>query len=126
MYLLLAVLAFIVSALLRDRSAFVAFIFFAIVISLKEFPVYKVIFVLIAMFLLYLLFKSSIDSFFTNALIGGGDLDMEGLSTGRSARSAMGVQYLQSHFWEGELVQSANIPWIHNYLLLRLVRYGDH
>lgn len=124
MYLLLAVLAFIVSALLRDRSAFVAFIFFAIVISLKEFPVYKVIFVLIAMFLLYLLFKSSIDSFFTNALIGGGDLDMEGLSTGRSARSAMGVQYLQSHFWEGELVQSANIPWIHNYLLLRLVRYG--
>lgn len=124
LYMVLAVLAFVVSAVLRDRSAFVAFIFFAIVVSLKEFPLYKVVPVVLIMILLYLLFKSYIEGFFIDALIGRGDLDIEDWSTGRSERNAMGIQYMFSHFWEGELYQSADIPWIHNYLLLRLVRYG--
>jgi len=122
--LLLALLSFAVSAVLRDRSAFVAFIFLGVVISFKVFPVHKVIFVLLIMLLAYLLFKSSIDAFFTDALIGRGELDVEDLSTGRSVRNAMGIRYVQSHFWVGELFESAEIPWIHNYLLLRLVRYG--
>ena len=124
MYLALALLAFFVSAILRDRSAFVAFLFFAMVMSFKQFPFYKVFLVLIAMLLFYLFFKSTIYSFFFNSLIGRGDFDIEDLSTGRSARNEMGIQYFLSHFWEGELQDSANIPWIHNYLLLRLVRYG--
>ena len=124
MFFALALLAFFVSAILRDRSAFVAFIFFAVVLSLKQFPFYKVGLVLIAMLLFYLLFKSTIDNFFIDSLIGRGSFDIEDLSTGRSARNEMGIQYLLSHFWEGELQRSANIPWIHNYLLLRLVRYG--
>lgn len=124
LYLALALLAFFVSAILRDRSAFVAFLFFAIVLSFKQFPFYKVFLVLIAMLLFYLFFKSTIDNFFINSLIGRGDIDIEDLSTGRSARNAMGIQYLSSHFWVGELEESAHIPWIHNYLLLRLVRYG--
>ncbi len=124
MYFALALLAFFVSAILRDRSAFVAFLFFAIVVSFKQFPFYKVFMVLIAMLLFYLFFKSTIDNFFINSLIGRGDIDIENLSTGRSTRNAMGIQYLSSHFWVGELEASANIPWIHNYLLLRLVRYG--
>ncbi len=124
MYFALALLAFFVSAILRDRSAFVAFLFFAIVLSFKQFPFYKVFLVLIAMLLFYLFFKSTIDNFFINSLIGRGDIDIEDLSTGRSARNAMGIQYLSSHFWVGELEASAHIPWIHNYLLLRLVRYG--
>ena len=124
MYLILAVFSFFVSAILRDRAAFVAFIFFAFVVSFKEFPVYKVVFVLIVMVLLYFLFQSYIDKFFVDALIGRGELDIDNLSTGRASRNRMGIQYLSSHFWEGELAQSANIPWIHNYVLLRLVRYG--
>lgn len=124
MFFALALLAFFVSAILRDRSAFVAFIFFAVVLSFKQFPFYKVGLVLIAMLLFYLFFKSAIDSFFFDSLIGRGDFDIEDLSTGRSVRNEMGIQYLLSHFWEGELQRSANIPWIHNYLLLRLVRYG--
>lgn len=124
MFFALALLAFFVSAILRDRSAFVAFIFFAVVLSFKQFPFYKVGLVLIAMLLFYLFFKSEIDSFFFDSLIGRGDFDIEDLSTGRSSRNEMGIQYLSSHFWVGELEASANIPWIHNYLLLRLVRYG--
>lgn len=124
MYFALALLAFFVSAILRDRSAFVAFLFFAIVVGFKQFPFYKVFMVLIAMLLFYLFFKSTIDNFFINSLIGRGELDIEDLSTGRSSRNEMGIQYLSSHFWVGELEASANIPWIHNYLLLRLVRYG--
>lgn len=124
MFFALALLAFFVSAILRDRSAFVAFIFFAVVLSFKQFPFYKVGLVLIAMLLFYLLFKSTIDNFFLDSLIGRGGFDIEDLSTGRSVRNEMGIQYLLSHFWEGELQRSANIPWIHNYLLLRLVRYG--
>lgn len=124
MFFALALLAFFVSAILRDRSAFVAFIFFAVVLSFKQFPFYKVGLVLIAMLLFYLFFKSTIDNFFINSLIGRGELDIEDLSTGRSTRNEMGIQYFISHFWVGELEASANIPWIHNYLLLRLVRYG--
>ena len=124
MFFALALLAFFVSAILRDRSAFVAFLFFAIVLSFKQFPFYKVFLVLIAILLFYLFFKSTIDNFFINSLIGRGDIDIEDLSTGRSARNEMGIQYILNHFWEGELQESANIPWIHNYLLLRLVRYG--
>ena len=124
MYLALALFAFFVSAILRDRSAFVAFLFFAVLLSFKQFPFYKVVLVVIAMSLFYLIFKSSIDNFFIDSLIGRGELDIEDFSTGRSVRNAMGIQYLSSHFWEGELQASANIPWIHNYLLLRLVRYG--
>lgn len=124
LFFALALLAFFVAAILRDRSAFVAFIFFAVVLSFKQFPFYKVGLVLIAMLLFYLFFKSTIDSFFLNSLMGRGDIDIEDLSTGRSARNEMGIQYFISHFWEGELQESANIPWIHNYLLLRLVRYG--
>lgn len=124
LYFALALLAFFVLAILRDRAAFVAFIFFAVVLSFKQFPFYKVGLVLIVMLLFYLLFKSTIDSFFLNSLMGRGDIDLEDLSTGRSARNEMGIQYFLSHFWEGELQESANIPWIHNYLLLRLVRYG--
>lgn len=124
LFLALALLAFFVSAILRDRSAFVAFIFFAVVLSFKQFPFYKVGLGLIAMLLFYLLFKSTIDNFFLDSLMGRGDFDINDLSTGRSTRNEMGIQYLMSHFWEGELQASSNIPWIHNYLLLRLVRYG--
>ena len=69
MYLALALLAFFVSAILRDRSAFVAFLFFAMVMSFKQFPFYKVFLVLIAMLLFYLFFKSTIDSFFFNSSV---------------------------------------------------------
>ena len=124
LYLLIAVLSFFVSAVLRDRSAFVAFIFFIIMVSFKKFPAYKVFFVLSITFLMYFLFKSTIDNFFMNALIGRGSLDINNLSTGRSSRNEIGIQYLSDHFWEGELFHSANISLIHNYLLLRLVRYG--
>lgn len=124
LFFALALVAFFVLAILRDRAAFVAFIFFVIVLSFKQFPFYKVGLVLIVMLLFYLFFKPTIDSFFLNSLMGRGDIDLEDFSTGRSARNEMGIQYIVSHFWEGELQESANIPWIHNYLILRLVRYG--
>lgn len=124
LFLVLSLFSFFVSAILRDRSAFVALLFFVVLISFKQFQYYKVILILIVMLLLYFFFKSSIDNFFINSLIGRGDIDINELSTGRAARNEMGIQYLSSHFWDGELQMNADIPWIHNYLLLRLVRYG--
>lgn len=124
LFLVLSLFSFFVSAILRDRSAFVALLFFVVLISFKQFQYYKVILVLIVMLLLYFFFKSSIDNFFINSLIGRGDIDINELSTGRAERNEMGIQYLSSHFWDGELQMNADIPWIHNYLLLRLVRYG--
>lgn len=124
LFLILSVLAFAVSAVLRDRSAFVALIFYTFIISFKKIPAYKVIIAMLVAVLIYIFFRSIIDSFFTNALIGRGSWDIDDLSTGRAERNRMGIQYLYDHFWDGELLQRAYIPWIHNYLLLRLVRYG--
>lgn len=123
-FLMFAILAFAISAVLRDRSAFVAFAFFAIVMSFKIFPAHKVIIVTLLILLLYLVFRQVIDSFFTNVLIGRGSFDIENLSTGRFERNRQGIQYLFDNFWEGELLHYSYIPLIHNYLLLRLVRYG--
>lgn len=123
-YLALALFSFFVSAILRDRSAFVAFLFFAFLLSFKQFSFYKVFLVLIVMLIFYLFFKTDVDSFFVNSLIGRGELDLDNLSTDRTGRNEMGFQYLLYHFWEGELQASSNIPQIHNYMLLRLVRYG--
>lgn len=122
--IVLFALAFIVSALIRARAAFVAFVFLGMLIALKKFPFYKVLISAIILVFVYIIFSSQIDSFLMGSLVGRGGLNIDDLSTGRAERNRLGLQYLSENFWTGELYGESDLPWIHNYLLLRLVRYG--
>ena len=64
-------------------------------------------------------------NFLLSMLIGKHDVsDLNSLSTGRIERNMLGLAYISEHVWDGELIHESNIPWIHNYVILRLVRYG--
>ena len=124
-FLLLTIVLFFLSAIIRCRSAFSAFLFLSFFLLMKKYPVQKMIPVGLLLIALYLIFKTQVDGFFVDSLMGSRGVEsIDDISTGRADRNRMGWAYLSNHFFEGELVQSANIPWIHNYLLLRLVRYG--
>ena len=63
--------------------------------------------------------------FLLSTLVGNHDAtDLNSISSGRIERNLLGIAYINEYFWEGELFHASNIPWIHNYLILRLVRYG--
>lgn len=123
-YTVLTVLIFVVSALIRARAAFVAFVLVGVLMAIKKYPFYKVLLGVILLTIVYILFNSQINNFVFDSLAGRGSLNVDDLTTGRVERNRLGLQYLSENFWTGELHGSANIPWIHNYLLLRLVRYG--
>lgn len=125
LFLVLAIILFFLSAVIRCRSAFAAFLFFSFFMLLKKYPAKKMFPLGLLVVFLYLIFKTQVDGFFMDSLMGSRGVEsIDEISTGRAERNRMGLDYLSSHLFVGELKQSANIPWIHNYLLLRLVRYG--
>lgn len=123
-YQIITFLLFLVLALVRCRSAFVSFLFFVVLLFFKRYPFRHVLLVSIGLLLLYLVFYQKVNLFFESSLIGGRGSDINDLSTGRMERNMLGLEYFFSHLLTGELLYSSNIPWIHNYLLLRLVHYG--
>lgn len=103
------------------RSALVALSVYAMVILFKNLAVYeKILLGALLAGIIFVFTDVIVDSF-----VGQHDItDLNSLSTGRWERNLLGVEFLRTHWADGELYELSGIPWIHNYLLLRLVRYG--
>lgn len=107
--------------LMGARSAFAALLVFASIFLYKALTRKQRIWCGI---ILIVILVCSFDFLFT-MLIGNHDAtDLNSISTGRLERNILGIAYISEHFWEGELYHASNIPWIHNYVILRLVKYG--
>lgn len=103
------------------RSALVALAVFALAVLFKNLTFYKKILLGILLAGIIFVFADVIVA----SLVGQHDItDINSLSTGRWERNLMGIEFLRTHWADGELYELSGIPWIHNYLLLRLVRYG--
>ena len=114
-------LGMVILLLMGARSAFVALLVFASVFLYKVLTRRQRIWCGI---ILIIILVCSFD-FLLTMLIGNHDVtDLNSISTGRIERNLLGVAYINEHFWDGELLHASNIPWIHNYVILRLVRYG--
>lgn len=111
----------VILLLMGARSAFAALLAFASVLLYKALTRKQRIWCGV---ILIIILACSFDFLFT-MLIGNHDVtDLNSISTGRLERNILGIAYINEYFWEGELYHASNIPWIHNYLILRLVRYG--
>ena len=111
----------VILLLMGARSAFAALLAFASVLLYKALTRKQRIWCGV---ILIIILACSFDFLFT-MLIGNHDVtDLNSISTGRLERNMLGIAYINEYFWEGELYHASNIPWIHNYLILRLVRYG--
>lgn len=103
------------------RSALVALSVYAVTVLFKNLTFYKKILLGILLAGIIFVFADVIGA----SLVGQHDItDINSLSTGRWERNLMGIEFLRTHWADGELYELSGIPWIHNYLLLRLVRYG--
>lgn len=124
-FLGIAVVTFFILLTIRCRTASAAFVLLVALYILKNWTFRKKIAFFVFMLLLVIVFYNQISDFFTQAITAGKDIeDMDSLSTHRFDRNVAGFDYFMSHFFTGELLRSANLEYIHNYLLLRAVRYG--
>ena len=115
------VLGLMVLLLMGARSAFVALSLFAMILLYKVLTRKQKVW---CGLFLAIIFLCSFN-FLLSMLIGKHDVsDLNSLSTGRIERNMLGLAYISEHVWDGELIHESNIPWIHNYVILRLVRYG--
>lgn len=74
--------------------------------------------------LIFFIYQAEITSSIINILGLEGKTGIEDITTGRASRNAMAIDYILDNPIWGELFHYSNIPWIHNWLLLRIVRYG--
>ena len=129
---ILAIVGIILSIVIRCRTAMVALLLLVIYIVARKWNLKQIVFFAIVLATLYLVFFNTINDFLLEIFIGHGDIEvsnnqddyLNSLSTNRFERNALGVAFLVGHPLTGELGELSHIPLIHNYVLLRLVRYG--
>lgn len=127
------VLAFELLLLIRARSAVFALIPCVLLIVCKEGSFkgkwnWRTAFSIVgAAMACYVLFTGFIGDELTTFFQGGKNLDANAadtLTSNRWERNLQGISFFCSHPFSGELVESSGIKLIHNYLILRMVRYG--
>lgn len=116
------------SYIIGCRSAFMALLILTIIIQFKRNhdKLFKYIFLSgIIIFFIYLICGDQIISLLNDFFIREKDVnDIDDVSSGRMERNRLAVDYILNNFFAGELIYQSNIPLIHNYLLLKFVRYG--
>ena len=125
LYLLLAVLIFLVLLVIRCRTALVAYVLFVMIYvwqfwSHKSKMYFFILLTIIGAFYFDTIIDIVNTVLFNNDEIG----DVDSLTTGRYERNIKGIAYFSNHMFTGELLENSEIEWIHNYLLLRFVKYG--
>ena len=133
-YLALAAAILVILVVVRCRTALVGYLLFAGIIALQRWPRKIRRRVVAAALVVYVLFFNTINGLVVDSLLKSTDLEdddlalngelIDQLSTNRHERNVQGVHFLMEKPFEGALVQYSGIKLIHNYVLLRLVRYG--
>ena len=133
-YLLMAGIIFLMLLVIRCRTALVGYGLLAFILVSQRWSFkWKLRATLLAI-TVYVCFFHTINSLVIDSLFKSSDMTdaeftinsdfLNQLSTNRIERNAMGIRFLIDHPIGGELTELSNIPLIHNYVLLRMVRYG--
>lgn len=125
MYLSLALAIFLMLLIIRCRTALVAYFFFVALYVLRYWSRKSKFFFFFIFILVSVIYADVIVDLLKAVFIENRDsVDLNTVSTGRLNRNLKGVDYFLSHVFTGELIEYSKINLIHNYILLRLVRYG--
>lgn len=111
--------------IIRCRTALVAYVLFAIIYVWLFWPKNRKTYFFIALIGISILNYETIVDIIDTVLFNNEEItDVNALSTSRFNRNIQGLAFLSNHFFTGELIEKAEIGWIHNYVLLKFVRYG--
>lgn len=128
-FLVLFILALLVLLLIRARSAFFALLLCATFITVKDtrwhWDVKMVLTILGFALIGYILYSAFLSDELHTFMVGGkrsGSLDV--ITSNRWQRDKEGLEYILNESVVGEQESKSGILLIHNYILLRLVRYG--
>ncbi|MBR5018597.1 MAG: hypothetical protein IKX53_03045 [Bacteroidales bacterium] len=134
LYLGLSAAIFIMLLVIRCRTALVGFALFAGVVLMQHMTRKQKARIAMAGLLVYMLFFNAINHLLIDSLLKSTDLEddevvvnsdlINQLSTSRHERNVQAIQFLAVKPLEGALYEYSGIKLIHNYVLLRLVRYG--
>ena len=124
-YIAIALIILALLSVIRCRTALVGYIFFVALYVWRFWSKESKMYFFLLLFFISVFYYNNIIELFNAIIIENKDTeDLNALSTGRLTRNIQGFNYLFLHFFDGELYESSGIELIHNYLLLRLVRYG--
>lgn len=114
--------------IIRCRTALISSLLVIIFLSYRWINgKWRHIIMLIGLSIIMLVFVFLRDTVFSNILDAIGITDnstIDDISSGRYERNIMAINYILDNPIYGELKHYSNIPWIHNWILLRLVRLG--
>lgn len=124
-YYSLALLIFLLLLVIRCRTALIAYFVFVSFFILRFWSGRSKAFFFLFFILISIIYSETIIGLLNTVILENGDAeDLNSVSTGRFERNSLGIDYFLSHFFDGELLCKSGIELIHNYILLRLVRYG--
>ena len=130
-FMVVFALAFLALLLIRARSDFFAVLLCALFIAGKDLDwrwkwnLKTVLTILGIIAIGYILYTGFIGDELTRFMVGGkSSSDIDVLTSNRMERNKMGIDVLIHDPLAGEVEEESGILLIHNYILLRLVRYG--
>ncbi|MBR4919272.1 MAG: glycosyltransferase family 4 protein [Bacteroidales bacterium] len=130
-FMVVFALAFLALLLIRARSDFFAVLLCALFIAGKDLDwswkwnLKTVLTILGIMVIGYILYTGFIGDELTRFMVGGkSSSELDVLTSNRMERNKMGIDALIHDPLAGEMEEESGILLIHNYILLRLVRYG--
>jgi len=130
-FLVVSILALLCLVLIRSRADCFALIACMLLITAKEADFHwrwnvKTMLTILGIILIgYIIYSGFISDELHTFMHGGkSGTDMNDITTRRWARNQKGMDMLMHHHSVEELRNPMNIPFIHNYPLLRLVRYS--
>lgn len=128
-FLVLFILTMLVLLLIRARSDFFALLVCAAFITIKDsnwrIDLKTVITLLCFCLIGYILYTAFLSEELHTFMLGGkSSQNLDVVTSNRWARDKQGLDYIFNDSVMGEQEKSSGILLIHNYILLRLVRYG--
>ncbi|MBR4135143.1 MAG: glycosyltransferase family 4 protein [Bacteroidales bacterium] len=130
-FMIVFALAFLLLILIRARADLFALIICSLFVFIKESELHlkanvkTVVGILCLLLIGYILYNGFVKDELTRFMFGGhGGQTMEQATTHRWERNKMGLDFVSEHVIEGEQEEESGISLIHNYPLLRMVRYG--
>lgn len=123
--IILLVSLFVLSFLIRCRTATLALILFAVYFFYKA-QGKKSFYVLLSVAgLTMIIFHNEVLGFLNEVFISDRDItDLDAVSTGRLERNVQGINFWMGNPLTGEMTIDSGVAKIHNYLINRLVAYG--
>lgn len=130
-FLIMFILSLLVLVLIRARSDCFALLAFFLFFSIKDcnwkfkWNLKTVLSILGIILIAYIAYVGFIGDELTRFMVGGkSSSGIDVLSSNRMERNQQALAYIQNDPFMGEQEDSSGILLIHNYILLRLVRYG--